>query len=26
MFNQNKLPMLCLETNAKIVTREVSEG
>jgi hypothetical protein len=26
MFNQHKLPMLRLEDNAKIVTREVGEG
>jgi len=26
MFNQYKLPMLRLEDNAKIVTREVGEG
>jgi len=26
MFNQHKLPMLRLEDNAKIVTREIGEG
>jgi len=26
MFNQHKLPILRLEDNAKIVTREVGEG